>query len=78
MLTFRQKVRRLLGRRVFISTTALAVDEPGSAEFDGILRRVGKDVLVIISDQRLIAIRISEIISLTPLSNRTTSKRKLT
>jgi len=78
MLTFRQRVRRLLGRRVFISTTALAVDEAGSAEFDGVLRIVGKDVLVIISAQRPIAIRISEIISIRPLNNRTTLKRKLT
>lgn len=77
MLTFRQRVRRLIGRRVFISTTALAVDEAGSAEFDGVLRIVGKDVLVIVSEQRPIAIRISEIISLRPLNNRTTLKRKL-
>lgn len=78
MLTFRQKVRRLLGRRVFISTTGLAVDEAGSAEFDGVLKMVGKDVLVILSERRPIAIRISEIISLTPLNNRTALKRKLT
>ncbi|HZG84796.1 hypothetical protein [Paenibacillus sp.] len=78
MVTFRQRMRRFLGRRVFISTTALAVEEAGSAEFDGVLRLVGKDVLVIISEQRPIAIRISEIISVRPLNGRATLKRKLT
>ena len=75
MVTFRQRLRRLIGRRVFISTTALAVEEAGSAEFDGVVSIVGKDVLVIISEQRPIAIRISEIISVRPLNGRTAQRR---
>jgi hypothetical protein len=69
MTNFREKARRFLGRRVSVFTTAQPIEDARSVSFEGILSIVGKDVIVIISEQRPIAVRISEIISFRPLNN---------